>query len=45
MAITLSYFGLTIGSSNLGGNMYLTVALSGLVEIPAKIVGGAINTR
>ncbi|XP_072031442.1 solute carrier family 22 member 15-like [Amphiura filiformis] len=45
MVSTMSYFGLTIGSSNLGGNMYITVALSGLIELPAKVIGGMISTR
>ncbi|CAH1795803.1 unnamed protein product [Owenia fusiformis] len=32
------YYGLTLSSGDLGSNMYISVALSGLVEIPANIV-------
>ena len=32
------YYGLSLLSSNLAGNTYLNVALSGLVEMPAYIV-------
>ena len=32
-----TYYGLTMGAGNLGNNMYSTVALSGLVELPAYV--------
>jgi len=33
------YYGLTMGAGNLGGGMYVSVALSGFVEIPAYVFG------
>ncbi|XP_071798882.1 solute carrier family 22 member 15-like [Asterias amurensis] len=34
----LTYYGLTFGASGLGGNMYINLALSGLVEVPASLL-------
>ncbi|XP_022095300.1 solute carrier family 22 member 15-like [Acanthaster planci] len=34
----LAYYGLTFGASNLGGNMYVNFALSGIIEIPACLL-------
>ena len=32
-----AYYGLPMGAGDLGGNMYMSVALSGLVEMPAYL--------
>ncbi|XP_072030477.1 solute carrier family 22 member 15-like [Amphiura filiformis] len=42
---TLVYYGLTMGSSNLGGNMYTNVAVSGLIETPAIYLVGLLSDR
>ncbi|XP_069129239.1 organic cation transporter protein-like isoform X2 [Argopecten irradians] len=36
--ITMSYYGLTLNTENLGGNFYLNFCLSGLVELPAYTI-------
>ncbi|XP_072031447.1 solute carrier family 22 member 15-like [Amphiura filiformis] len=41
----LVYYGLTMGSSNLGGNMYINVAVSGLIETPAIYLVGLLSDR
>ncbi|XP_033741880.1 organic cation transporter protein-like [Pecten maximus] len=33
--VSMSYYGLSLNAGNLGGNLYLNMMLSGLVEIPA----------
>ncbi|XP_045609975.2 solute carrier family 22 member 15-like isoform X1 [Procambarus clarkii] len=40
-----TYYGLTIAASNLGGDAYVSTALSGLIEIPACVVAIAIIDR
>jgi len=35
MAISLVYYGLTLGAGELAGNKYINIFLSGLVEMPA----------
>ncbi|XP_072034705.1 solute carrier family 22 member 15-like [Amphiura filiformis] len=41
----LLYYGLTVSSSNLGGNMYVNVAMSGLVEIPSAFISSFLSNR
>ncbi|KAK7078545.1 hypothetical protein SK128_015727 [Halocaridina rubra] len=40
-----TYYGLTMAASNLGGNVYLSTALSGLIEIPACLIAVAVIDR
>ncbi|XP_069939350.1 solute carrier family 22 member 15-like isoform X2 [Cherax quadricarinatus] len=40
-----TYYGLTIAASNLGGDAYVSTALSGLIEIPACVVAIGIIDR
>ncbi|XP_042237331.1 solute carrier family 22 member 15-like isoform X2 [Homarus americanus] len=40
-----TYYGLTLAASNLGGDAYMSTALSGLVEIPACLVAVAVIDR
>ncbi|XP_071495351.1 solute carrier family 22 member 15-like [Diadema antillarum] len=42
---SLVYYGLTMNASNLGSNMYVSFALSGLVEIPAYVFGFFLLNR
>ena len=39
------YYGLTMSSGNLGSNIYISVFLSGLVEIPAYIAVFLLTDR
>ncbi|XP_068240906.1 solute carrier family 22 member 15-like isoform X2 [Palaemon carinicauda] len=39
------YYGLTMAASNLGGNVYLSTTLSGLIEIPSCLIAVAIIDR
>lgn len=40
-----TYYGLTMAASNLGGDVYISTALSGLIEIPACITAAAVIDR
>ena len=41
----MTYYGLTYQASNLGGNMYVDVAASGLVEIPGVLIATYVCER
>ncbi|XP_042855678.1 solute carrier family 22 member 15-like isoform X2 [Penaeus japonicus] len=40
-----TYYGLTMAASNLGGDVYISTALSGLIEIPACITAASVIDR
>ena len=37
MVVTLGYYGISMGASNLGGNVFLSNTLLALIEIPSYI--------
>ena len=39
------YYGMTMSAGSLGGNRFVSVSLSGLVEIPANLIAMATIDR
>ena len=44
-SILLGYYGITMASDSLGGNMYRNFALSSLIEVPGHVILPLMSNR